>query len=223
MRRRGRVIGAVVKVVGLVAVVGVGAVIVQGRVALPTAPPVTEAALRAPFAKGVLSAEADSGRSQDRAAVRAAALQVLDDEAQLFVIDARHRHDPPDRLLAALTSPAAERSRLQLLRRSRSEQLARTLDQAVDFFLREDFRPNPPRPAESDVWGSGAFHLDAWQGVQVAGNIARVIVRGEEQGTSWQGRAQRRTWEQDQLLFERSASAAHGWRLVREVGATTGV
>lgn len=217
MRARTRIAGASIVVIGAIAVVGVGAVVAGDR----AAPPVTETAIRAPFAKGVLPAAPDSGRPRDRAAVRAAALLALNDEVRLFTIDLRHRRDPPGQLLAMLTSPTAEQSRLQLLRRSRSEQLAHDLDHAVVFFLRHDFGPDGPRPVDFDIWSTGAFHLDAWQGVQVVGDSARVIVRGEERGTSWEGRAVQHGWVQSKLLFERSASAAHGWRLVREQGAST--
>lgn len=187
----------------------------------PTAQPLTA------FGHGVLATEHDLGDASDLRAVRLATVAALSDEVRAFAVDPGLREQQPPDALAALLATGPTEERAALLGRAHSPRLAEDLEQSFVFFARQDFGAawtgSGSRAAwlDRDVWASGRFHVDHWQGVRVVGDTARVLVRGEDRGTSWGGALTRDAWRQEQLILRRDPSAAHGWRIVRHKAAST--
>lgn len=179
------------------------------------------------FAKGVLPAEQDSGLPADRTAVRSAALAALTDEGRAFVVDPDLRGEAPAEVLAAVTAHARTRARAALLGRARSAALARDLQASFTFYARDEFggrwSGTGSRAAwlDRDVWASSTFHVDRWQGVGVEAGTARVLVRGEDRGTAWDGSSRRNGWAQFKLVLRRDSTAPHGWRIIHQQAAST--
>jgi len=175
------------------------------------------------FETGVLAAERDLGSPPALRAVRQATVAAMSDEIGVFVLDRALRHESPDDVLAAVTSPGAVRERAALLGRAHSPRLAARLERAFVVVTRQELDPSRAAILSRDVWASGAFHVERWEGVRVAGDTARVLVRGEDRGTSWDGGPKRDAWAQYKLVLHRDPTAAHGWRVVHRQAASTAV
>jgi hypothetical protein len=179
------------------------------------------------FGHEVLAAETDLGSTADKRAVRQASLAALSEAIQAFVVDSKFRHRNPADALTAVVAPASSNDRAVLLGRDRSPRLAKGLDDSFVFYARKEFGPDWTGSGSrtvwlnQDVWASAAFHVDRWEGVRVGYNIARVLVRGEDRGTSWGGTDKRDNWAQYQLIFHRDPTAPHGWRLTHQQAAST--
>lgn len=179
------------------------------------------------FRSGVLPPEQNLGDANDLRAVRSATVTALSHEARVFVVDQGLRGKNPSSVMQALTAPGPTRKRMALLSSSHSHRLATRVEQAFEFYLRQDFGPDWPGSGSRDgllardVWSSRGFHVDRWDGVRVAGDTARVLVRGEDRGTAWGGTAVRDSWAQEQLILHRDPTAADGWRVVEHRAAST--
>ena len=179
------------------------------------------------FGGGVLAAEQDLGSATDEDAVRHASVAALSAEIQAFVVDPRLRDRAPADVLKAVMAPGSTHERAVLLGRDRSTRLANMAIDSFALYAREEFGPGwtgSGRRAswlDRDVWASGIFHVDRWDGVRVANATARVLVRGEDRGRSWGGTDKHDNWAQYQLILHRDPTAPHGWRLTHQQAAST--
>lgn len=135
----------------------------------------------------------------------------------------------PAAVLAAVMDPAAARSRADLLGRARSKHLATALQGSFSSSAEQEFGPDRAGRGsraswlDRDVWASSTLRVDRWQGVQIDQSTARVLVRGENRGTAWDGGGTATAWAQYKLLLHRDPTAPHGWRVVHERAASTAV
>ena len=179
------------------------------------------------FHQGVLASEQNLGSTTDQHAARRAVVAALSDENRAFVVDQELRGNKPADVLAAITGPGATRQRAALLGRARTSKLASGLEHSFSFYAHNEFASDWTGSGtqdawlDQDVWASSTFHVDRWQGVRVDGKTARVLVRGEDRGTSWGGTVKRDNWAQYKLILRRDSTAPDGWRVLHEQASSS--
>ena len=128
-------------------------------------------------------------------------------------LHAHLRGQKPAETLAALTAAGPTRDRAALLGRARTSKLASGLAHSFRLYAHQEFGTDWTGSGsqdawlDQDVWASSTFHVERWEGVRVDTRTARVLVRGEDLGTSWGGTPKRDKWGQYKLILRRDPTA----------------
>ena len=124
-------------------------------------------------------------------------------------------------MIMASLGDDAESARRELLAGVLSERLVEPqIERFNDQFWSALYRMQP-----STIYVGNRFEVGEWEGIQVYGDVARVLVSARQHYTFPNGTEGAEPWHQYLLVLERAPEARYGWLLIehdREPGVARG-